>query len=138
MARLNYALSLKQPWAALVVHGLKTVEVRAWPTRRRGRVLIHAARRPDDRPAAWSHVPSEMRPATELVGGIVGAAELVECVRYRTFVAFLADHHRHLNEPDWFRPPGLFGFCFANPVAQPFVHCTGQTRFFPLTVPKKS
>src|SRR5204863_2700985 len=38
-----YALSLKQPWAALLVHGRKSVEVRSWPTARRGRVLIHAA-----------------------------------------------------------------------------------------------
>ena len=53
---MDYALSLKQPWAALVVHGKKTVEVRRWSTRRRGRILIHASRTIDDRKAAWAHV----------------------------------------------------------------------------------
>ena len=43
----HYALSLKQPWAALLVYGRKTVEVRRWATKRRGPVLIHAARVPD-------------------------------------------------------------------------------------------
>ncbi len=43
MAKL-YALSLKQPWAALLVTGRKRIEVRNWPTARRGRILIHAAR----------------------------------------------------------------------------------------------
>ena len=28
----EYALSIKQPWAALVVCGVKTVEVRRWPS----------------------------------------------------------------------------------------------------------
>ena len=37
---LMYALSIKQPWAALVVQGLKTIEIRRWPTARRGQILI--------------------------------------------------------------------------------------------------
>src|SRR5262249_11050532 len=58
-----FALSLKQPWATLLVHGLKTIEVRRWQTVRRGRVLIHAARLPDDRREAWAHVPPELERA---------------------------------------------------------------------------
>lgn len=125
-----YALSLKQPWAALLVHGLKSIEVRAWATRRRGPVLIHAARVPDDRPEAWALVPEELRPATAQLGGIIGAAELLECLHYRTFERFLTDRDRHLNDPSWYRPTGLFGFRFANPVALPFHRCPGQIRFF--------
>ena len=56
-----YALSIKQPWAALLVAGIKTVEIRRWPTNRRGRILIHAARIPDPRPEAWALVPDELR-----------------------------------------------------------------------------
>src|SRR5947199_331497 len=52
MAEVRYALSFKQPWAALLVHGLKSIEVRVWPIARRGPVLIHAARIPDPRPDA--------------------------------------------------------------------------------------
>jgi len=131
-----YALSLKQPWAALLVAGRKTVEVRRWSTRRRGRVLIHAARVPDERPEAWAHVPAELRPAAEQLGGVVGAADLLECLPYRTFQAFLADQDRHLNAPEWFRPAGLYGFRFANPAALPFVACPGQVKFFRVAWPE--
>ena len=61
MADPLIAISIKQPWAALIVAGLKTVEVRTWPTRRRGRVLIHAAKLADDRPEAWDHITTAAR-----------------------------------------------------------------------------
>jgi hypothetical protein len=35
-------LTIKQPWAALIVHGIKDIENRTWPTKFRGRILIHA------------------------------------------------------------------------------------------------
>ncbi|MDB5252702.1 MAG: hypothetical protein JWP27_1871 [Flaviaesturariibacter sp.] len=37
------ALSLLQPWATLVVMGLKTIETRSWTTGYRGPLLIHAS-----------------------------------------------------------------------------------------------
>jgi uncharacterized protein (UPF0264 family) len=125
-----YALSLKQPWAALLVHGLKTVEVRSWATRRRGRILIHAAGIPDKRPEAWARVPPALRDTAEQRRGIVGAAELVGVRRYGTPQEFNADGALHLNEPSWFRPPRLYGFTFANAEALPFRPCRGRTRFF--------
>lgn len=36
-------LSLLQPWASLVVMGVKTVETRSWQTAHRGPLLIHAS-----------------------------------------------------------------------------------------------
>jgi len=128
----TYALSLKQPWAALLVHGRKSVEVRNWPTPRRGRVLIHAARVSDPRPAAWAHVSPELLAAARLVGGIVGAADLTGCVAYRSAEAFAADRHLHLNDPTWYRPPVLYGFTFANMVEVPFRRLPGWMRFFPV------
>jgi len=41
-------LSIRQPWAALIVSGAKDVENRTWPTRYRGPLLVHAAKRSDD------------------------------------------------------------------------------------------
>ena len=35
-------LTVKQPWASLIVEGIKDVENRTWKTNFRGRVLIHA------------------------------------------------------------------------------------------------
>jgi uncharacterized protein (UPF0264 family) len=125
-----YALSVKQPWAALLVHGRKTVEVRRWATARRGRVLIHAARIPDDRPEAWAQAPPELRQAAAQVGGVVGSADLRDCVAYRTPEQFAADRARHLNPPAWFAPPALHGFVFADPQVLPFRRHPGQVKFF--------
>jgi len=37
-------LSIRQPWAWAIVHAGKDIENRNWPTRFRGRFLIHAAK----------------------------------------------------------------------------------------------
>jgi ASCH domain len=128
----DYALSLKQPWAALLAHGRKTIEVRRWPTARRGRILIHAARVPDERPEVWALVPEELREAAQLLGGIVGEGELTGCLPYRTLEAFTADQARHLNDPAWFVPRKLYGFIFANLSPLPFRRYPGWMRFFPV------
>jgi hypothetical protein len=125
-----HALSLRQPWAALVVAGRKTIEVRSWPTRRLGRVLVHAARLTDDRPEARTHVSPDLVDAAGLRGGIVGAVEIVRCVTYGNLDEFVRDQGLHLNDPSWFRGPRLYGFVFARPERLPFRACQGQNRFF--------
>jgi hypothetical protein len=125
------ALSVKQPWAALLVAGRKTVEVRTWPTRRRGRVLIHAGKIADDRPEGWALIDTpELTELARLRGGVIGVGELADCVRYATAEAFAAAAERHRNAPEWFRPTGLYGFVFQNlhPIA--YHPCLGQTMFF--------
>ena len=84
------ALSLWQPWASLMAAGLKTIETRDWPTRYRGPLAIHAAKRPlsgEEKallyiwackgmiPAAW--LDSEPLP----YGAILAVANLVDCAR---------------------------------------------------------
>jgi hypothetical protein len=129
----QYALSLKQPWATLLVHGLKTIEIRRWPPPRKGRILIHAAKVSDDRPEAWAHVPAELREeATRLVGGIIGSGELTGFLRYRSRDNFAADQKRHLNNPTWFEGPLLYGFVFTNLKPLPFRPFPGWMRFFPV------
>lgn len=36
-------ISIKQPWASLIAHGIKDVENRTWQTKYRGEVLIHTS-----------------------------------------------------------------------------------------------
>ena len=136
----EYALSLKQPWAALLVAGLKTVEVRKWPTARRGRILIHAARVPDDRVEGWNLVTPQLLDAAQLLGGIIGVGDLVECVAYRSAEAFAADEQQHRNDPSWFLPPLLYGFKFTNVTPVPFRPYPGWMRFFEVgaTDPRQS
>ena len=35
-------LTIKEPWASLIVNGYKTYEFRSWKTNYRGKILIHA------------------------------------------------------------------------------------------------
>lgn len=37
------ALSIKQPWASLIAHGINDIENRTWKTNFRGRIYIHAS-----------------------------------------------------------------------------------------------
>lgn len=41
------ALSIKQPWASLIVSGRKTLEVRSWSTPYRGTIIVCASAQPD-------------------------------------------------------------------------------------------
>jgi hypothetical protein len=139
MTDVAYALSIKQPWAALLVHGPKTIEVRRWPTARRGRVLIHAARISDPRPEVWARVPRDLIEEAQRVGGIVGAGTLTECRVYPDHRAFALDRDRHLNDPNWFREPELYGFVFTQLEALPFRSYPGWVRFFRVeaTLPRR-
>lgn len=129
-----YALSVKQPWAALLVAGRKAIEVRTWSTRRRGPILIHAAKVPDRRPWAWAWVGDDpvLRAAAGITGGVVGVGELADCLTYPTAGAFAADRNRHLNDPGWFRPPRMYGFVLAGVRPVPFLPYPGTTFFFPV------
>jgi hypothetical protein len=131
MSDVWYALSVRQPWAALLVAGVKSIEVRTWPAAHRGRILIHAGRVPDPRPQAWEWVTTPaLTAAAALTGGVVGVGDLVDCLAYPTRARFAADRDRHLNEPDWFVKRGLYGFVFRDPSPLPFHPCRGQTFFF--------
>jgi hypothetical protein len=125
------ALSVKQPRAALLVAGVKTVEVRSWPTRRRGCVLIHAGKVADSRPEGWDLITTpELFALARLRGGIIGVADLAGCVHYPTSKAFAAATAAHRNEPDWFRPGGLYGFVFHDARPLTYQPCPGKTMFF--------
>lgn len=129
------ALSLKQPWAALVVLGYKTIEIRTWPTAYRGPLLIHASRQSDGRRVPWP-LPDTAKQLAELRGGIIGLVELVDCICYRDQERFVLDCALHWNLPEWFRPPQMHGFVFQQPRLVSFLPCSGWFRLFrvPATV----
>lgn len=69
------ALTIRQPWAALVVSGRKRVEWRQWPTRHRGPLLVHAA----SRPAPGIPTPRDLRRLADITGVIVGQVDVTGC-----------------------------------------------------------
>lgn len=78
-------LSIRQPYAWLIVRGIKPVENRTWRTNFRGRVLIHAGVTYPKRDFAddFEAYAEQGFPRTreEMVGGIVGEAVIVDCVK---------------------------------------------------------
>ncbi len=84
------AISVKQPWASLIVSGLKDVENRTWPTKFRGRILIHASKNPV--PGKWNALNS--RQIKKILdhnisiadcklpySAIIGCVDIVDCVK---------------------------------------------------------
>lgn len=73
------ALAVQQPWAELIVRGVKTLEVRSSNVRTRGTIYIYASRKLSklsdaERAAARSGIDVSLLPT----GVIVGEAELTE------------------------------------------------------------
>jgi hypothetical protein len=78
----------------------------------------------------WRQVPADVQETASLHGGIVGEAELVGCLAYRTLEEFAADQERHWNDPTWFAEPVLYGFVVSQASVVPFRPCSGWMRFF--------
>ena len=65
------ALTIRQPWASLIVDGEKRVENRTWPTKYRGPLLIHAGK---------SRLEVDRDQARRLpFSAIIGQVEVVDC-----------------------------------------------------------
>jgi len=115
-------ISIRQPWAWLIVNGWKNIENRLWPTRVRGPVLIHAGKgmTADEYEACLMFI-ADFAPSLEVPapadlqrGGIVGMATILDCVT------------RHSSE--WFT--GDFGFVLTDARPLPFYPCRGALGFF--------
>ena len=124
------AISIRQPWAWLIVNGVKDVENRTWPTKYRGRVLIHAAKgmtRDEYNGcrlfvAEFDEYLAHKIPAFESLprGGIVGEAVIIDCVT--------------VHDSEWFEGP--YGFILDNlgdgSKPFPFHACRGALGIFNL------
>lgn len=106
-------LSVRQPWAYLIVHGFKDVENRNWQTAFRGRVYIHAGKKVDLEGVNWMW---ENKYALGIQGiisevcllahrwsqsGIIGEVDIMDCVMQ--------------SKSPWFVGP--WGFVLASPTA---------------------
>lgn len=115
-----FALSIRQPWAWLIVRGHKDIENRVWSTNLRGRILIHAGKGygregEEDREFVMGEFGIAIPSKADLeFGGIVGHADLVDCV--------------HESRSRWFNGP--FGLVFANAAPRPFEPRIGALNFF--------
>lgn len=117
------AITIKQPWASLIVAGLKDIENRSWKTNFRGRVLIHAGKAREKQfgipkklfadDAVYSVIDSKELPQ----GAIIGSVEIVDCVK---------------NHPSLWAIEGDWNWVLANPVMfpQPITGVKGKLSFW--------
>ncbi len=102
----SLALSVRQPWAEMIVSGRKPIELRSWQRSYRGRIWIHAGKQKNE--------------ALELLfgygelfhGGYIGSAELtsIEYIDSRRWEAWREMHH----DRGPFQP-SLFAWVLARP-----------------------
>lgn len=124
----EFALSIRQPWAWAIINAGKDVENRQWHTNFRRPVAIHAAKgmtrdeynefiRTIHHVSVTHPFPEGSfvpEPADLPRGGIVGVAEVVDCV--------------NASPSPWFF--GRYGFVLANVRPVKFVPCQGALGFF--------
>ena len=118
------ALSIRQPWAWLIVNGHKDIENRSWRTRYRGPVLIHASQGVKTREyaTAYNLIHSallgsgiQLPHIDDLqTGGIVGVATITDCVEQ--------------SDSPWFF--GEKGFVLADAKPLQFQQMKGKLSFF--------
>ena len=69
-------LTLKQPWASLVINKYKEYEFRSWKTKYRGKILIHAGLSTDK-----DYIKNfDIYNLEYINGAIIGEAEIVDCI----------------------------------------------------------
>ncbi len=106
------ALSIRQPWAELILQGRKTIELRTWPTNYRGRIAIHAGQTLKEAACA----AYGLDPASLTRGALVGTVEIVEMVTLDDQLwEALRDQHLGLGP----FPGDLLGWRLANPQRLP-------------------
>ncbi|CAM9687477.1 unnamed protein product [Ascophyllum nodosum] len=93
----NVCLTMHQPWASLLVAGVKSVEGRSWKTAHRGRLWIHAAakepteaevRTVEDRYRAIysaEGIADVTMPTSYPTSCLLGCVEVVGCMSQREF-----------------------------------------------------
>ncbi len=120
-------LSVRQPWAWLIVNGYKPIENRIWASSYTGELYIHASRKHDifaRHQAIMKMINDDDKyerflKADLFYGGIIGKVRMIDCVSY--------------HESTWF--DGDWGFVFKDPETVPLIQCKGQLRIFNMDPP---
>ena len=89
--KIRKCLSLKQPFAELVVSGKKTIELRKWNTNFRGEFLIHASKKLNEEACERNKID----PNSLTKGAIIGKAVLYDVRVYDNEHSFLRDKGMH-------------------------------------------
>jgi len=106
------ALSIRQPWAELILQGRKTIELRSWRTHYRGRIAVHASQTVREEAC----VAFGLDPARVVRGALVGTVKLVDILALDE-AAWEALRDQHLSLRDF--PGPMFGWQLEDPQRLP-------------------
>ncbi|XP_065866703.1 uncharacterized protein [Euphorbia lathyris] len=113
----NQCLTMHQPWASLLIYGIKRIEGRSWPAPIRGRLWIHAASRVPEEATikamedfyreiyAVNGITDIKFPEHYPVSRLLGCVEVVGCVRGEEVASWEAI-------PEGVRLEGQTDFCW--------------------------
>ncbi len=118
------ALSMKQPVPELILQGKKTIELRTWNTKFRGKFYLHASLGE----IKGFNIDTKNLPK----GAIVGSAELVDVIKFNTLKHLRQFQDKHLaRDKDWFKSGSTYGFLLKNPKRlETPIQYKGQLNFF--------
>jgi predicted transcriptional regulator len=105
---MTKCLSLKQPYAELIVSGRKTIELRKWNTKYRGQFLIHASKTINSEACKLYNIDV----SSQVTGAIVGSALLCDVKRYQSKQEFMVDQNKHFAVSAYLEP--TYGFLLSD------------------------
>jgi hypothetical protein len=106
------ALSIRQPWAELILQGRKTIELRTWQTSHRGLLAIHASQTVSDEPCDAYNLDPAGLPRGALVGTVI-LADIISLDEH----SWEALRGGHLSSGAFTEP--IFGWRLENPQRLP-------------------
>ena len=131
------ALSIRAPWAWLIIHGKKRIENRDWNTGYRGRFLVHAtgSNLKAEYAAALSlsrHFEIELPPIEDLPFGIIGSVWLEDITKPKD-IAEWGEPSLQSRFYGWGDAQSKFWWHLSRPAPMFPTPCAGQLGwFFPI------
>lgn len=124
-------LSLKQPYADLLISGKKTIELRNWNTKFRGKFLIHASKNVDKKRSESLGIDYKKL----IQGAIIGTAILYDVKQYKKKTELEKDRNKHYADMKRFGSC-KYGFMVRNSHRlRRWVPYQGQLKFFEVEWP---
>ena len=129
------AITIKQPWASLIVDGVKDIENRTWPTNYRGLVLVHAGSA-KQYPFTRILTPYQIEEADGKLdykqpfdvlfpkGAIIGTVNIVDCVTNHPSI--------WAERVKWQEEKQIYNWILSNPVRfdKPILDVKGKLSFW--------
>jgi predicted transcriptional regulator len=125
-------LSVSQPFADLIIHSKKTIELRRWNTSFRGEFLIHSPKkiRVEDCKRLG------INPKNLVKGAIIGKAEIYDVKKYNSKSEIIKDSKKHHASKSF--QNNKYGFCLKNAMAfRVPIPTKGQLGFFEVKLEQK-